>query len=415
MIERFNSIQSKRTGEKIQGPYLAKIELTARRGLVDKAKPFLREYTEMFASKPGFFYDLENFASAIRQLNLSDFLVNDVLKPMYETNKPPFASIKSIYTCLSYFQCKRAYSSKNEIAADADLLESMYVSALDAFGRELLPTAYQYADEFLMLAVYARLDSSRKPHDDSLVLRLIANLRLGLTHSPASHQLKLLLINLYSHLGAYDALHSMYDSMEIKNIQNYSISYLTLTQNMRLAAGSAGSGSTSLAYQFFTSNLFDLANFLVNCFKYGTFVKIVEFIEFSDAVRESFAFALCCAVYASGAVLIGTEPELTSIQAQAEDESMRGYLAQIGAKLAKFVRENAGSARAFDLALLLSSDGGDEKQVGLVDRNDHEIVYDWEGPERKAQIEAAYSQLIDEQRQLIRFRFLLVHFITGLR
>lgn len=421
VIEKFTSIQSKRSGEKIQGPYLAKIELSTRRKLIEKSKQFIRDYADTFASKPGFVFDLDHFAPAIRDLQLTDFLVDDVLKPLYEANKPPFTSIKSIYTCLSYFQCKRVFSTKSE-RSEVDLLESLYVNALDAFGRDLLPTAYQYADDFLLLAIYARLDNSNGEEDDALVLRIIANLRLGLVYSPSSHQFKLLLINLYSHLGAYDALYSTYESMEIKNIQNYSISYLTLTQNMRLAAASASTGSTIAAYNFFTSNLFDLANFLVNCFKFGTFVKIIEFIEFSDSVRESFAFALCCAVYASGAIFVGAEPEPVNLSSGAQttttsanvntsssDEEMRSYLGLIGAKLAKFVRENAGSSRAFDLGLLLA---GNER-TGLVDHNDAQILYEWESSDRKVQIDAAYHQLIDEQCFLIKLRFLMAHYLSG--
>lgn len=243
---------------------------------MDKCKKYLREYAETFAGKPGFIYDLERFAPTIHEFNLVEFMLKEVLEPLFEANKPPFQSIKSIYTCLSYFQFKRRYSPATPL--DADQLESMYLSAVDSsFGRELLSTAYQYADEFLLLAVYAR--DAPKSGDDAAVLRLISNLKLGLVNSPSNHQLKLALINLYSHLGAYDAMQTVYDSMEIKNIQNYSISYLMLTQCLRLGSATTNSVVTS-AYQFFNSNLFDLANFLVNCYKYGTFLKLIEFIEF---------------------------------------------------------------------------------------------------------------------------------------
>lgn len=400
-----NSIQLKHINEKIQGPFLAKIELTARAKQVDKCKQFLREYVESFAAKPGFIYDLFYFSKTIRELDLAEFLLNDVLKPLFEANRPPFASVKSIYICLSFFQFKRCFSSSQSDPEEAELLETMYLSALETYGRDMLPTAYQYADEFLILAVYSRLDN--QPHNELLALRLINNLRQGLVNSPSNHHFKLLLINLYSYLGAYDVLQTTYDSMEIKNIQNYSISYLMFTQSIRLAIGSMASGPTVTAYQFFNSNLFDLANFLVNCFKYGTFVKLIEFIDFMDTVRSSFAFALCISVYASATILVGTEAEIISA---ISDDEMRSYLGQINLKLTKFVRENASTSRAFELALLFE----DKERDALVDRNDREILYNWESLERKAKIDAAYHELIDEQCLLIKLRFLMIHFLAGI-
>lgn len=240
IIERFNSIRKKREGEKIQGPYLAKIELTARRKMVDKCKLYLREYVEMFACKPGFVYDVIYFSQTIREFNLVEFVLNDVLKPLYdEARQQPFKSIKSIYTCLSYFEFKRRFGASDGGGGleESRLLETLYKNALSTFGADMLPTAYQYADEFLILAVYNRLES--EPNTDELVLGLISNLKCALGPSPSNHHLKLLLINLYSHLGAYDALQNVYDSMEVKNIQNYSISYLMLSQILRLSAGSS--------------------------------------------------------------------------------------------------------------------------------------------------------------------------------
>ena len=108
----------------------------------------------------------------------------------------------------------------NQLATD---LENLYTQALE-FGRELLPTSMQYADEFLIMAAHIRFELAKKKINTSenSLLNVVANLRYGLGNSPSNFQLKLLLLNVYSHLGAYDPLQDMYKSMEIKNIQNYS-------------------------------------------------------------------------------------------------------------------------------------------------------------------------------------------------
>lgn len=166
----------------------------------------------------------------------------------------------------------------------------------------------------------------------------------------------------------------------------------------------AGTHNTSnLAYQFFTSNLFDLANFLVNCFKYGTFLKLIEFVDFIDAIRESFALSLCMSNYITTSV-INTEPEAIAVN---EDE-MRSYLGQIGLKLGKLGKEN--SSKAFDLDMLIK--GGIDNLLN--DHNDKDILYNWENCERRKEIEVSYQELIDEQRSLIKMRFLMMHYLTGM-
>lgn len=77
------------------------------------------------------------------------------------------------------------------------------------------------------------------------------------------------MLNIYSHLGAYDALYEMYKSMDIKNIQNYSTSNLLLIHNMRLGSIVSSINTYATIGHFFLSNIFDMSNFLVHCYKYG--------------------------------------------------------------------------------------------------------------------------------------------------
>ena len=158
---------------------------------------------------------------------------------------------------------KQATMGQKELLELATELEKMYIEGLE-YGKDLLATAFQYADEFVILAVHIRYDLFKRFNDESNnLLQLIANLKQALIHSPSNYQLKLLLLNLYSHLGSYESIQKMYDSMDIKNIQNYSTANLLLVHNMRLGALGASIATYDRMNQFFTSNLFDTANFLV--------------------------------------------------------------------------------------------------------------------------------------------------------
>jgi N-terminal acetyltransferase B complex non-catalytic subunit len=190
-----------------------------------------------------------------------------LLKSLHDKNRP-FKSIKSIYTCLSYWQMHRFFGkqtnmSQQELLKLTSDLETMYVEGLE-YGKDLLATAFQYADEFIILSSHIRYDLYKRFKDDSNnLLLLIVNLKQALIHSPSNYQLKLLLLNLYSHLGSYESIQKMYDSMDIKNIQNYSTANLLLVHNLRLGALGASIATYDRMNQFFTSNLFDTANFLV--------------------------------------------------------------------------------------------------------------------------------------------------------
>ena len=267
--------------DKAQGPYLARLEFLTRIFSLHASKTIdvditelsnatlkecLSDYVNMFCSKPGFYFDFIYYKDLIGEHKLADFVLS-LLKSQHDKHRP-FTSIKSIYICLSYWQMHR-YFDKQAVMSQEELLklavdfESMYIEALE-YGRDLLSTAFQYADEYIILAVHARYDLHKRfKNDANNLLQLIVNLKQALVNSPSNYQLKLLLLNLYSHLGSYESIQNMYDSMDIKNIQNYSTANLLLVHNLRLGALGASISTYDRMNQFFTSNLFDMANFLV--------------------------------------------------------------------------------------------------------------------------------------------------------
>ena len=278
---RIENADSSTKSDKAQAPYLARIEflkrilkLSSEKTLQLNAskfnevllKEYLNNYICMFSCKPGFYYDFIYLKDLVLEYKLEDFIL-ELLKTLHDKHRP-FKSIKSIYTCLSYWQMhrflgKQATTGRQELLELANELEKMYIEGLE-YGKDLLATAFQYADEFVILAVHIRYDLFKRFNDESNnLLQLIANLKQALIHSPSNYQLKLLLLNLYSHLGSYESIQKMYDSMDIKNIQNYSTANLLLVHNMRLGALGASIATYGRMNQFFTSNLFDTANFLV--------------------------------------------------------------------------------------------------------------------------------------------------------
>jgi N-terminal acetyltransferase B complex non-catalytic subunit len=403
---------------KAQGPYLARIELFkqasehASSELTESLlKEYLADYIHAFQSKPGFFYDLIYFNELIKKFKLNEYILS-LLKDNHDQNRP-FKSIKAIYTCLSYWQLNR-YFGKQEQMNEKELtelaieLEKMYEEALE-FGKDLLSTAFQYADEFIILAVHIRYDLYKTYNSSqNNLVQLVSNLKQALTRSPSNYQLKLLLLNLYSHLGAYQPMKKMYDSMEIKNIQNYSTANLLLVHCIRLGLLSSATGTCATMDQFFTVNLFDMANFLVNCYKFGTFLKAIEIISFMDTIQQSLALNIS----AVNSMTISFMNQSFEIQAQNEATTQDLIdFKSLKQKLEQHFRNLANVSNVFDPETGLLPNENQTLDRLLQDHTDKEVLYHWDTIQSREIANKQYEFIVCEQRRLLKLRNSMTRFI----
>lgn len=423
---------------KAQAPYLARIELLYRLFKLNESSPklnlnkekfclnllmdFLADYVKVFANKPGFYYELVFFKELINKYNLQDFILG-LLKELHDKNRP-FTGIKSIYTCLSYWQAhsyfgKQAAMSKQALADLAVELESMFLEALN-FGKDLLSTGFQYADEFIIMAVHVRYDLYKNFNETSNnLMQLIVNLKQALVYSPSNYQLKLLLLNLYSHLGSYESLQKMYDSMDIKNIQNYSTANLLLVHNIRLGALGASIATYDRMNNFFTSNLFDMANFLVNCYKYGTFLKAFEICSFMNTIRQSLTLNLCLTnhlvidfiLHSTNLVPVSGEITFTNQQQASDEEAIMNDFKTLKSKIDQHLKEIKNSSIVFDPETGLLTDDNQKLKELLVDHNDKDVLYHWDPAREQDVANKQYDFVVEEQRRLLKLRNVVVRFI----
>ncbi|CAF0760646.1 unnamed protein product [Brachionus calyciflorus] len=406
---------------KLTGPCLAQIELfnqlilkhsfiELNESFLNRLKLLFLSYINMCSGKPGFYYEITKFNDLIRLSKLGDYILENL--KILNDKCWPFTSVKSIYTCLSYWQMKRFLGKQENLSCQelvnlAGQLEEYYSSGL-VFGKDLLPTAFQFVDEFLIMAIHIRYDVIMKypeTKNNESLLNLIAKLKLGLAKSPSNFQLKLLLLNLYTQLGAYDSIKKMYDSMEIKNIQYYSTSNLILFNNMRLGSFETSSNIYSNMSNFFTAGLFDLTSFMVNCYKYGTFLKSFELNSFLNELKKSLSLHICLTNNTIIQNFVLDQVKLK--ESESTELDLTSEMTDLSFKIDEFYKDLT------QLSDVLSENGliDSVNEKLLTDHSDTNVLYDWSPLNIREKTRQNRSALINEQIKLLKLRLYLIKYV----
>lgn len=251
------------------------------------------------------------------------------------------------------------------------------------------------------MSVHIGYDLWKKFNHESL-LHLVAKLKMGLKNSPTNFQIKLLLLNLYSQLGAYDCIRQMYDSMDIKNIQYYSTSNLILFNNIRLGSFESSIQMNSVMDTFFNSGLFDLTSFMVNCYKYGTFLKAFEINSFIDELKKSLTVHLCLTNHSMQNIVM---EQVNIKETEINETDICTELALLDSKIEQYFKNLS------QLSDLMEKSDFFSENNNLVDHSDTNVIYDWSPPDQRQKISANRTCLIEEQTKLLKIRILLTKFI----
>lgn len=113
-----------------------------------------------------------------------------------------------------------------------------------------------------------------------------------LSNSPSNFHAKLLCLQLYHRLGCSWGAQKMYESLNLKFIQLDSMGYLHCA---RLGTSGMFTMSRSIyepTLKFFTNSFKDGHEYISMCYKYGSFSKLQEFMDFHESLTYSYHFSL---------------------------------------------------------------------------------------------------------------------------
>ncbi|XP_065087251.1 phagocyte signaling-impaired protein [Ochlerotatus camptorhynchus] len=289
---------------KNRGPYLARLELSRlmvehkfeKEQLFGELTDLLLDYFRMFGDKTCCANDLKLFLEYVEPAKRPGFAaqlmqecrINPVTLPSSKEHmQRHICSLQIARFCGAH-----AALSEEHLSALYTALSLHYEHGYNTFGQGLLPTDMGPSDPYALLAVNIMYDRAWKLQRSEPLVEALCLLNHLLSNSINNFHGKLLNLQLYHRLGLVEAGHRAYESLDVKHIQLDSLGYLHCSH---LCNG----GFPVLAKQIFdqTLNFFindhqNSVEFLKTSYNFGSFSKLIEFLDFRDRLSNSLHFTL---------------------------------------------------------------------------------------------------------------------------
>ncbi|XP_014235651.1 N-alpha-acetyltransferase 25, NatB auxiliary subunit [Trichogramma pretiosum] len=293
--------------DKIRAPQLARLELlkrTAEKKLeIEHCAHIcddMRQYFKQFGTKGCIVGDLKLYLHLLSDADKEELLENIELDiGVGETDYP--ATINQMQRHIHFEQLKRICGRHHPPRANVEERQNLVKRLCDLYekGNELcpletrLPTDFCPADSYLLLAGHILHQLWYETQDATWLYKAMHILVKGLSTSPANFHLKILLMRTYLEAGIIVGANYVYTLLDCKHIQLDSLGYLLVPLLAPLGYLSQAAYYLDQATKFFIANYKDSADYLTFAYKYGSYVKIQEFVELRERLEKSIHFASC--------------------------------------------------------------------------------------------------------------------------
>lgn len=268
-----------------RGTSLARLELATK---LDASKADIIDlcgyYFTAMGSKFCYFEDIQPYLIGIEAAELHK-LVNDLDERTLTVSDPLRKVRERINVAKLHRYCE--LTSRTDLGAalsNAAKYTQEYADALP-LGRGLEDTETQHGNPFVLLAAHWLIDAAA--HDQKHLIQAVVILEHAIRRSRADYQLKLLLIRLYRLLGSFERAIEIYETLDIKQVQNDTLSHYLNARIASLAPLDRLQPLLSQAESVYRSNEDETPDLITQAYNYGTYSKIEEFIEFGDRLETS--------------------------------------------------------------------------------------------------------------------------------
>lgn len=295
--------EMKRRGKTVRGPYLAWLELykmVHEKGqdadqLVGDIIEIFVQYFRRFGDRSCCPLDLKQYLPMISSQCRGDFIkaiwqivgLEDGELPDTVYRMQQHISTILLSRHLGYHE---SLSSAEKLQLTTCFLR--YFQHGMRFNIDPLPTDFLSNDTYVLLMAHLLYDVWVETQDNSRLLDVLLLLEHALLMSPSNFHFKLLLVKCYHFLGAGAAAHDVYETLDIKHMQLDSLGYVHGGAVQATGQYSIASSLYDVTLRFFTVNYKDSVDYLSFTYKFGSFMKIEEFVEFRERLSSSMHYAL---------------------------------------------------------------------------------------------------------------------------
>ncbi|CAA7398214.1 unnamed protein product [Spirodela intermedia] len=285
-------LQREVDGDSVRCPYLADIEIEKRRRLYGRADNgrlmhALLEYFCRFSHLSCFASDVEIFLDVLTHEERKE-LLEKFMKIIDSLSVTP---LQTLGQAVTIFRIKELFGLTFKLTVselkDASLhLVDMYCKKL-YFSKDLDPQENVHGEEFLSMASNALVQLFWRTGHRGYLLEAIMVLEFGLTIRRHVWQYKILLLHLYSYLGALPLAYERYGALEIKNILLETVSHHILPQMLKSSLWPELSVLMREYLKFMDDYMREAADLTFVAYRHRNYSKAVEFVLFKEKLQNS--------------------------------------------------------------------------------------------------------------------------------
>ncbi|KAE9409642.1 actin cytoskeleton organization protein [Gymnopus androsaceus JB14] len=292
-LELFTKI-SEQDGKKDRSGLLGLLELESRarkHGVSTDSTRMLhlmKQYFEAFGDKACCFEDLKPYLS----LDGEDLAAwTDVL----QASSSSLSTVNAVRRVINSHKLSRYNLSPSQLTVEAEssnasLYIKQYLEGLP-LGDELPSTELQHVDDLAILAGNVFVNIWKMTGDVQYLYKAAVLLEFALGKSKQAFQMRLMLIRIYRLLGAPSAALEHYRLLNVKQVQNDTLSHFILSRCSTFSLASSGDLTYSTecleASQIYISNSQETNDFVIRAFSAEKYSQIPQFITFEDWLENS--------------------------------------------------------------------------------------------------------------------------------
>ncbi|EDW59652.1 phagocyte signaling-impaired protein [Drosophila virilis] len=290
---------------KTRGPYLARLELHQRmrakqlpaQELIGDFDELIIEYFNLFGDKSCCTHDIALFLPSI-SMEQRQSLANKLLQESGISSNSLPQNKEHMQKHICALQISRMCGAHIELAIEHLLalytaLKLHYEHGHSSFGKQLLSTEMGPSDPYALLAANVMYDISMREHKSDQLFEALCLLQYVLRNSTSNFHIKLLSLKIYHMFGCMVGAQEMYDYLDIKQIQLDSMGYVHCNLLPLSGRFSGVRNCYDTTLKFFTNSYKERLEYIALTYRFCTFSKMEEFMNFKERLTNSLLYVAC--------------------------------------------------------------------------------------------------------------------------